>query len=75
MARYSIKNNPACEAIWINEALDEIQRTERAELRGLAASAKEEGLESRVVSDTHIVQGIKYHHTSLNKLPPNLTLN
>ena len=74
-ARFTIKNNPACEQIWINESLDEGQRQERAELRALSELAKREGQESRVVGDTLIIQGIKYYHNDLQKLPPNINLS
>ena len=74
-ARFTIKNNPACEQIWINESLDEGQRKERAELRALSELAIREGQESRVVGDTLIIQGIKYYRNDLQKLPPNINLN
>ena len=73
-ARHAIKNNPTCESIWTNEALDEVQRKERAELRALADLAKEEGLESKALGDTLVIQGIKYEHSTISKLPPNITL-
>ena len=73
-ARFEIKNNPACSKIWINEALDDLQRQERAELKALSELAKEEGYESRVVRDTLVVQSINYTHASINKLPSIITL-
>ena len=74
-ARFTIKNNPACEQIWINESLDEGQRQERAELRALSELATREGQESRVVGDTLIIQGVKYYRNDLQKLPPNINLS
>ena len=73
-ARHEIKSNPACTNIWINEALDEEQRQERAEIRALSELAKDEGYESRVVGDTVIIQGIKYPYPNINKQPSKLTL-
>ena len=73
-ARLDIKTNPACKNIWINEALDESQRQERSILRALHELAKEEGLESKTVGEMLIIQGIKYTFATIDKLPPNITL-
>ena len=73
-ARQTMKTNPACQYIWINEALDDSQRYERSLLRALSELAREEGLETKAVGDVLIVQGIKYNFASIDKLPPNITL-
>ena len=69
-----MKTNPACQYIWINEALDHSQRYERSLLYALSELAREEGLETKAVGDVLIVQGIKYNFASIDKLPPNITL-
>ena len=73
-ARLDIKTNPACKNIWINKALDKSQRQERSILRALHELAKEEGLESKTVGEMLIIQGIKYTFATIDKLPPNITL-
>ena len=73
-ARQTIKTNPACQYIWINEALDDTQRYERSLLRALSELAREEGLETKAVGDVLIVQGIKYNFATIDKLPHNITL-
>ena len=73
-ARYNIKTNPNCANVWINERLDDEQRTQRMEMRALADLAKEQQREARVVGDTLIVSGIKYKHADIYKLPDDISL-
>ena len=73
-ARQTMKINPACQHIWINEALDNSQRYKRSLLRALSELAREEVLKTKAVGDVLIVQGIKYNFASIDKLPPNITL-
>ena len=43
-------------------------------LRALSELAREEGLETKAVGNVLIVQEIKYNFASIDKLPPNITL-
>ena len=72
--RLSTKQNPACQNIWINEALDEDQKRIRAEVRAIVDLANSQGKEARAVGDIAIISGIKYQHSSFVTLPPDLTL-
>ena len=72
--RGSIKQNPACRNVWINECLDDDQKRVRSEVRAVADLAKSQGKEARAVGDTVIISGIKYHHQTFSTLPPGITL-
>ena len=73
-ARSNIKNNPSCSKIWINEDIDQCTRQERADLRAVADLAKEQGLVVRQSADAVSIAGIRYTHSTLHNLPPDLTV-
>ena len=72
--RLTIKLNPACSQIWINECLDELQKRNRAEIRAVVDLATSLGKEARAVAETAIISGIRYDHPVLHTLPKNLSL-
>ena len=72
--RMSIKQNPACADIWINECLDEEQKRKRAEVKAVVHLAQSLNKEARAVADIAIIQGIRYDHHSFHTLPIDLTL-
>ena len=56
--RMTIKNNPACENIWVNECLDEKQKKNRAEVKAVVDLAISLGKEARAVGESAIISGI-----------------
>ena len=72
--RTSIKQNPACHNVWINECLDDDQTRVRSEVRAIVDLAISQGKEARAIGDTAIITGIKYQHKTFSTLPPGLTL-
>ena len=74
ISRFNIKQNPACDSVWINECLDEDQKRIRAEVRAVVDLATSQGKEARAVADTAIISGIKYQHSTFATLPPDLSL-
>ena len=72
--RNSIKRNPCCKEIWINEVILEQVRIQRNELHALYLLAVHNGHSSRHYLDTLIVDGISYNHATITRLPKDLTL-
>ena len=72
--RNVIKKNPNCHDIWINEVIPEQTRIHRNELHALYLLAITNGHTSRHFLDTIVVDGISYDHTTIGKLPRDLTL-
>ena len=67
--RLTIKLNPACSQIWINECLDELQKCNRAEIRAVEDLATSLGKEARAIAETAIISGIRCDHHVLHTLP------
>ena len=72
--RYTIKRNPNCKDIWLNEIVHEKIRLQRNELHALHQLAIRNGHTSKHVLDTIVINGITYNHSSIHKLPADLTL-
>ena len=51
--RMSIKENPACADIWINECLDKEQKRKRAEVKAVVHLAQSLNKEARAVADSN----------------------
>ena len=72
--RMTIKNNPACENIWVNECLDEKQKKNRTEVKAVVDLAVSLGKEARAVGESAIISGIRYEHQVLHTLPTEISL-
>ena len=72
--RNVIKRNPKCRDIWINEVIPEQTRIHRNELHALYLLAITNGHSSRHSLDTLVVDGFSYDHTTIDRLPKDLTL-
>ena len=72
--RKKIKQFEECARVWINEDLTLEKRREWAELRLIVEQAGREGLNARQAGDIIIVEGIRYGHQDLHKLPDPLCL-
>ena len=72
--RMTIKNNPGCENIWVNECLDEKQKKNRAEVKAVVDLAISLRKEARAVGEYAIISGIRYEHQVLHTLPTEISL-
>ena len=72
--RRRIKDHEDCTRIWINEDISPEKRRQWAELRLLVEQAGREGLNARQIGDTIVVEGMRYKHQDIHRLPAPLSL-
>ena len=73
-ARNNIKDNPRCKEVWINEMIADDQKRQRNELKAIYELAILKGYTARYHIDTIVINGITYDHTTISRLPIDLTL-
>ena len=73
-SRNNIKKNPNCKNIWVNEVVHEKIKQHRNELHAIHLLAVINGHQSKHVLDIITVDGIVYNHSTIHKLPVDLTL-
>ena len=73
-SRNNIKKNPNCKNIWVNEVVHEKIKQQRNELHAIHLLAVKNGHQSKHVLDIITVDGIVYNHSTIHKLPVDLTL-
>ena len=72
--RKKIKQFEDCARVWINEDLTVEKRRQWSEMRLIVEQANREGMSARQAGDVIIVEGIRYKHQDLHKLPGPLCL-
>ena len=71
---YKLKNNPERKFTYLSEDITPEQQSKRRDLRCLHAYAKSMGVDSKLRSDTIIVDGISFSHADIGRLPHEITL-
>ena len=72
--RNNIKRNPHCKNVWINEVVHDRVKQQRNELHAIHLLALNNGHQSKHVLDILTIDGLIYCHSTLHKLPNDLTL-
>ena len=72
--RNNIKRNPHCKNVWINEVIHDKVKQQRNELHAVHLLAVNNGHQSKHVMDILTIDGLTYSHSTLHKLPEDLTL-
>ena len=70
--RYLIKQIQQYKIVWLNEDLTTLAPQERADLRSIFKAAK--GLNVKLKPDVILLNGSKYTHSEIDKLPEGLTI-
>ena len=71
---YKLKNNPDRKYTYLADDITPEQQSKRRDLRCLHAYAKSMGLDTKLRSDTILVDGKRYTHDDIDKLPHEITL-
>ena len=72
--RYLIKQIQQYKIVWLNEDLTTLAPQERADLRSIFKAAKAKGLNVKLKPDVILLNGSKYTHSEIDKLPEGLTI-
>ena len=71
---YKLKNNPERKFTYLSEDITPEQQAKRQDLRCLHPYAKSMGVDSKLLSDTIIVDGVSFSHADIGRLPHEITL-
>ena len=71
---YKLKNNPERKFTYLSEDITPEQQAKRRDLRCLNAYAKSMGVDSKLRSDTIIVDGVSFSHADIGRLPHEISL-
>ena len=68
------KKKTRCKEVWINEMIADDRKRQRNELKAICELTILKGYNARFHTDTIVINGITYDHSSISKLPTDFTL-
>ena len=71
---YKLKDLPQYKNTYLSDDISVDQQRKRRDLRCLHANAKSQGLDSKLRTDAIVVDGKRYTHEEINKLPHELSM-